>query len=217
MARILSATGFTTVYCTPHVIKGAFEKSPAEIKGRVALLQQQLLAASIPLQLLAAAEYYLDEYLTGLLDEPLPLGDTKQLLLEIPDHAEVDFVKETCFRIRCSGYTPLIAHPERCKLLAVKAPSRIKGALQSLFNRYSLHSKFPPASPDPTLLQYLQQIGCRFQGNIGSFAGAYGERVRQQALNILAHGLYDCFGSDAHHAAKLKDTLQRGRQSPLQQ
>lgn len=213
MARTLSAAGFTTVCCTPHMLKGSFEKSADEIRRRVAKLQQQLAEEAIPLQLIAASEYYLDEYLLRFLDDPLPLGETRQLLIEIPGHVPVDFVKETCYRIKCSGFIPLIAHPERCSLLKAEPRSVIdKGFWRSLFSK-SLESRTSNFEPQNiTLLGYLKEIGCCFQGNIGSFAGVYGERVRRQAIALLGQGVYDCFGSDAHHAAQLDDILQRGRQ-----
>jgi protein-tyrosine phosphatase len=207
MARALSAAGFTTVCCTPHLMKGSYDTSATEIRERTAQLQQRLAAESIPLKLLAGAEYYLDEYLLQLLQDPLPLGDTRQILVEISSHAPVEFVKETFYRIKCSGYTPLIAHPERCTLLEPKstAPGK-KGLWSSLFN-----SKLKTQNSE--LLDYLREIGCKFQGNLGSFAGVYGDRVRQRALTFLKSELYDCFGSDAHRTEHLEDLLKRGMQS----
>ena len=214
MARTLRAAGFTTICCTPHLIKGFYERSAAETKSLVEQLQQQLTAASIHVKLLAGAEYYLDEYLLKLLDDPLPLGDTQQLLIEIPGHAQIEYVKETCFRIKCSGYTPLIAHPERCPLLEPKSSSPDKKTLWgSLFNAKlaTQHSKLN--TQNSTLLDYLQKIGCRFQGNLGSFAGMYGGRVRDKAIGFMGSGLYDCFGSDAHTPERLKEMLGAGLQS----
>jgi len=192
MARTLSAAGFTTVCCTPHLIKGTYECSAAGIRERTAQLQQQLAAESIPLQLIAGAEYYLDEYLPELLHDPLPLGYSQLLLIEIPGHAPPEFVKETCYRIKGSGYTPLIAHPERCTLLEPKSAVPDKqGLWSSLFN-----SKLKTQNSE--LLSYLQEIGCHFQGNLGSFAGYYGEKVRSKAEEFLATGIYTHFGSDLH-------------------
>ena len=207
MARTLRAAGFTTICCTPHLIKGFYERSAAETKSLVEQLQQQLTAASIHVKLLAGAEYYLDEYLLKLLEDPLPLGDTQQLLIEIPGHAQTEYVKETCFRIKCSGYTPLIAHPERCPLLEPKPVDPVKKSLWgSLCN-----SKLTTHNSE--LLEYLQKIGCRFQGNLGSFAGMYGGRVRDKAIGFMGSGLYDCFGSDAHTPERLKEMLGAGLQS----
>src|SRR6185369_5354050 len=170
MARVLSAAGFTTVCCTPHLIKGTYECSAVGIRERTKLLQQQLAAESIPLQLIAGAEYYLDEYLPELLHDPLPLGDSKLLLIEIPGHAPVEFVKETCYLIKGSGYTPLIAHPERCTLLALQEPRGQKKGWKEFLPRaiFSSHQS-PVTSHQSQLLLYLQEIGCKFQGNLGSF------------------------------------------------
>ena len=131
------------------------------------------------------------------LKDPLPLGETRFLLIEIPHTAPVEFVKETCYRITCGGYTPLIAHPERCHLLDPKfQDTNRKGLWGSLFNSKLKTQNSEPA--DNSLLAYLQEIECKFQGNLGSFAGRYGERVRQAAERLREAGVYTHFGSDAH-------------------
>ena len=214
MARVLSGVGFTTVCCTPHLLKGAYDTSAHEIRERTAQLQLQLAAESIHLQLTPGAEYYLDEYLVELLRDPLPLGEAKLLLIEIPNHAPEEFVKETCYRIKCSGYTPLIAHPERCALLALPDLKAQTKGWKGFFSRATSHQS-PVTSNQSPLLPYLRDIGCHFQGNLGSFAGVYGNRVRQQALAFLKSGLYDCFGSDAHRSENLEDMLKRGKQAHL--
>ncbi len=163
MARKLMAAGFTTICCTPHMIKGVYEYSAPEIKSQTEQLQQQLTANSIELELIAGAEYYLDEYLLKLLDEPLPLGDTQQLLIEIPGNAQIEHVKETCSRIKCSGFTPLIAHPERCRLLELRPGDPGKKSLWgSIFTGKR-------QAQDSALLEHLRAIGCRFQGNSWQF------------------------------------------------
>jgi protein-tyrosine phosphatase len=192
MARALVAAGFSAVCCTPHQIKGTYECRPAAIRERTEQLQHKLGAASLQLKLFPGAEYYLDEYLPELLTDPLPLGNTNLLLIEIPNHAPVEFVKESCYRIKGSGFIPLIAHPERCTLLELNSGgSDRKGLFSSLFN-----SKLKTQNSE--LLNYLLEIGCKFQGNLGSFIGYYGERIRQKAKEFLAAGIYTHFGSDLH-------------------
>jgi len=201
MARMLRSAGFTTLCCTPHLIKGVYEYSASEIKNRTGQLQQQLTANSIELKLIAGAEYYLDEYLHKLLDDPLPLGDTQRLLIEIPGHAVIEVIKEACFRIKCSGYTPLIAHPERCSLLEMQSGESARKSLwSSLFNATS-------TAQSSELLDYLKGIGCQFQGDLGSFTGLYGNRTRNKAIQFRQNGLYDCFGSDAHTPFRLEEML----------
>lgn len=47
-------------------------------------------------------------------------------------------------------------------------------------------------------MAYLQEIGCTFQGNIGSLDGLYGKEVQQTAKYFHANKLFTHFGTDAH-------------------
>ena len=202
MGRALRKAGFTTVYCTPHLIRGSFDADNGAVIKAVAALQARLEAEDIPLQLLPGREYYLDEFLLDYLKDPLPLGDTKYLLIEIPNHMSLAYVKETCYRIRCSGFTPMIAHPERCHLLVPKTQhTDRKGLWGLLFNSKLETRNSKPA--DNSLLAYLQEIVCQFQGNLGSFAGMYGGRVKRSAEKLRELGIYSHFGSDLHAAASV--------------
>src|ERR1035437_8750327 len=83
MASALSAAGFTTVYCTPHLIRGCYEAGNDEIRRGVAELQERVNSNGIPLTLLTGREYCLDEYLLASLEGRLPLGNSLLILLEI--------------------------------------------------------------------------------------------------------------------------------------
>lgn len=201
IARGLRLAGYTTVYCTPHLVRGSYEADNAMVIATLTALQAELVQQRIGLQLLPGREYYLDEYLIEYLKDPLPLGDTKYILIEIPNHMPVAFIKETCYRIKCDGFVPMIAHPERCMHFAVQSqkPAGNLNRILGLFNGSNSklktqNSKFDEAS----LSGYLKEIGCRFQGNLGSFVGRYGEVVRTSAEHLRANGLYTCFGTDAH-------------------
>ncbi len=204
MARELQAAGFSTICCTPHMIKGCYEASNYVVREGVTTLQARLDTLGIDLRLLPGREYYLDEFLPEHLKDPLPLGDTRFFLVEVPSHAPVDFVKETFYRITCSGYTPMIAHPERCRLLdPASQVTHGKGIWGSFFNSKLKTQNSKLASN--SLLTYLQEIGCKFQGNLGSFSGRYGERVRHVAELLREAGVYTHFGSDAHEMEHTRD------------
>lgn len=214
MARKLSATGFATIYCTPHIIHGVYDRSAADIRGRVARFQEKLQADGLAVQLVAGAEYYLDEYLLALLNDPLPLGDSGLLLVEIPVQTPGDLVAETCQHIIAKGYLPLIAHPERCGLLnAEPLDSGNKNFWHSLVARYVTSADAKLKTQNSKLLSCLVEMGCKFQGNLGSFAGIYGDKVRQRAEAFRQAGLYSHFGSDAHHAPHLEDFILKGLQA----
>lgn len=206
IARAIEREGFSELYCTPHQMKGVYEAAPARIIDRVAELQQLLDKNSIRLKLSSGAEYYLDEYLPTFLAQPLPVA-AGCILAEAPLQTTVQHVETFIAKILSSGFTPLIAHPERTPLFSPAPSQQSKGGwLGTLFGK---NGKRGENGVSPAVAG-LVAIGCRFQGNIGSFAGIYGERARSTALTLLDSGVYSCLGSDAHRPERLAETLQSG-------
>lgn len=205
MARILASYGFSTVHCTPHLIRGGFENRPDGVRSGVAALQEQLADAEIPVHLVAGTEHYFDEYLMDLVPGALTVGGSRYLLVEIPFRAPGDLVPAMVIQLRRLGLLPLFAHPERC---AAFDPPRhdagLFGTLSSVLGR----RKEP--SLEGALVLDLKRSGCKFQGNIGSFAGVYGSVVRQRAIVLLKNGIYSCLGSDAHTSQGLSAILASG-------
>ncbi len=212
MARFLATAGFQTVHCTPHLINGVYSAGSQAVRSGVEALQGRLDREGIDLRLEPGREYYLDEFLLGNLDDPLLVGDTGLLLVEFSNQATEDQVKSTLFRVVQKGFTPLIAHPERYRLLEPKEDKSKKGFWTSFFNSKlkTQNSQFPNA-----LLSYLQEIGCQFQGNLGSFAGLYGERVQRNAQRLQDMGLYSHYGTDGHSVKGLKASgIRESRDNP---
>jgi protein-tyrosine phosphatase len=203
VAAALSTAGFTTVYCTPHLIRGLYEAGNDQVLEGVDALQAQLVSRGIPLSLRAGREYCLDEYLNTSLEDPLTLGDSRLILVEIPPRMTGDIVRRVLYDVVRSGFTPVIAHPERCHLLEppVSAAGRtllgnIKGLLGlSTPVRYEQAADGMTGNP---LFDFLHDLGCSFQGNLGSFNGYYGWRVRAVAEKLRELGIYDRYGSDLH-------------------
>ena len=75
------------------------------------------------------------------------------------------------FDLQVAGYIPVLAHPERY-----------------LF----YHQNFE---------EYLKLIkaGCKFQLNVLSVVGYYGEGIAKISERLLQKGMYDFVGSDVHH------------------
>lgn len=208
IATALAKAGFKEVYCTPHMIRGAYDNQPENIRSRVDALQDAVNQNGIGLKLYPGMEYYLDEYLPAIIQEPLPLHNAAFILVELPQQTTFHVVESLTSKIISRGFTPLIAHPERSPVLTVPDKKRGGGIFgSSITNLFSRSSYYPSGtSPVDTLLSK----GCRFQGNIGSFAGMYGERVRAIALGLLERGAYSCLGSDAHRPERLAETLESG-------
>uniref|UniRef100_Q3ASV2 protein-tyrosine-phosphatase n=1 Tax=Chlorobium chlorochromatii (strain CaD3) TaxID=340177 RepID=Q3ASV2_CHLCH len=203
MARLLVQAGYKQVYCTSHLIKGMYEVTNSELLHTRDMLQQELNKQDIALQLLFGREYYLDEFLLDFLTEPLLFEGTNLLMVEIPNNTSADVVKNTLFAIARRGYTPMIAHPERCQLLEITTYEQksTKG-----WKKWFMGGKEDSTMPEHTnsLLRYLQQLGCMFQGNLGSFKGLYGHRVKANARAFEQYGLYTHFGTDGHSPDMLR-------------
>jgi protein-tyrosine phosphatase len=213
IAAFLAAGGVTEVYCTPHLVRGCYEAGNDEVRWGVARLQERLTAGGIPITLRSGREYCLDEYLQAALEDPLPLGDSRLVLVEIPPHATADMVRRLLYDVVRAGFTPVLAHPERSPLLNPSGPPAgnggIRGALGHLLGggRRNGHARRSSDAAVNPLLTYLRDLGCSFQGNLGSFSGFYGGRVKSTAESMRAAGLYDRYGTDVHTLEQAKMVL----------
>jgi len=207
MARILAAFGFAAVHCTPHRIMGCYENDPARVNRAIRSLQGLLEGAGIPLRLIPGTEHYLDEFLLDQLPGVLTVGSSRYLLVEAPFRSGTGMVTAMAAGVQKRGLAPLFAHPERCSAFdPALREDGLRGAL-SFFGR-----KKEPGMEGALVLQ-LRDCGCRFQGNLGSFAGFYGSDVKERAILFLKHGVYSCVGSDAHRCDGLAAMLAAGLQA----
>lgn len=205
MARSLAASGYRQICCTPHAMCGVYDNDRQRVEQALADLQRQLDAAGIALQLLPGMEYYLDEYFPGHLANPVPLGATRLLLVEIPSRAHPEMIRDHLFQIVRQGLVPLLAHPERIPSLRW-SDSRPSGGLWS---RLTSRLSTPSTEAQFDLLD-LRALGCQFQGNLGSLGGYYGPEVKSRAQALLQGGFYDRFGTDGHHQRGLAQILKVG-------
>lgn len=217
MGRLLIEAGFTEVYCTPHCLHGAYDNTSKHIQQATAALQQAFQKENLALTLHPGMEYYLDEMFLQNLDQLQPLGSSRLVLVEAPQQARPELLKDALFQLRRRKWVPVVAHPERCGLFDQNS-DRKTSATDWLVKRWPFRKAFSSNgdTPQETLLQILVNMGCQFQGNISSFAGLYGSEVTQQAHAHLAAGVYDYFGTDGHDVRSLQRHLPRGLQKLAQ-
>lgn len=205
MARILYDFGFSTVYCTPHLISGCYENDPPRVGRTTQILQSLLNEAGILLKLMPGCEHYLDESLPGRLSGAFTIGTGKRVLVEVPFRSGPELLRPMVDAFARLGLRPLIAHPERCRAFEpAVAEHGLRGALSVMLGRQ------PAGDFEQWEVAEMLRRGCLFQGNLGSFAGFYGAEVRERALLFLRHGVYACIGSDAHSSANLQRMLDSG-------
>lgn len=214
MAAALQKAGVKKVYCTPHLISGSFEADNKTVKRATAELQAQLNNNHVDLELLPGREYYLDEFLPRYLADPMPLGNTNFILIEIANHMPPEFVKEAFYLIKRRGYVPMIAHPERCRLFDPPEKKTKHWLGELLFRerpnsdyallraqspaRSTVRTGAPNSEHEGALLSYLRDLGCAFQANLGSFSARYRAHVQKTARWFQDEGFYTHSGTDLH-------------------
>lgn len=168
--------GVTDVWCTPHIM----EDVPNTTEGLTERFNELQAIYDGPVRLHLAAEYMMDNLLEErLASRDLLLMEDDVLLVETSTVSAPYDINGTLSAIMSAGYTPMLAHPERCRFLAEKDFER-------------LHSK-----------------GVRFQLNLGSVAGYYGPSAKRKAEWILEKGWYSAVGSDCHRLRSIQEQLSR--------
>jgi Capsular polysaccharide biosynthesis protein len=157
-------------------------------ENRPAFLQKRFAdfqkEAPAGIELRLAAEYMLDVGFYGQQEDGLLTLGDKHVLIEMSYLSPSPELIHVIYDLQLKGYIPLLAHPERYLFM------------------------------DQTQYCDLKAKGCKYQLNLMSLSGQYGERAQDVAWFLLQKGLYDFVGSDIHrlnvflhHMNRLKLTL----------
>lgn len=128
-------------------------------------------AYSGPIKLYLAAENMLDNLFEERLErnDLLPLGENgDHLLVETSYFSPPMGLSNILLRIKAKGYHPILAHPERYV--------------------YMGESDY----------QQLKDMGVKFQLNLPSIAGMYGNRIKKKAVLLLSEKAVAYTGTDIH-------------------
>jgi tyrosine-protein phosphatase YwqE len=174
LASAMKSWGFERVTCTPH-ITNKYRNTPDGMLPVFEKMQEALDSKGIDLDIKLSAEYRLvPETWPEVLEKNWIMRiEDKYILMELPifDPSDIKDLKplEEFRKIVSLGLVPLLPHPERYAYLSRKE-----------------------------LMEFLE-AGVKIQCNYGSFAGLYGEDVRQKAQALLDEGLVSFYGSDMHN------------------
>ena len=186
LIRILHSLGYRKLITTPHTMSHRYPNDRQTILEGLETLRGAIKDARIDIAVEAASEYYLDEHFAELITEKNLLTFGKNnVLFEMSYLIEPPQLDSVIFELQSSGYTPVLAHPERYLFLHKR------------FERY----------------RELKERGVRFQVNINSLGGFYSKAVRKVAQQIMYAGWIDYLGSDTHHRRhtdSLAATLESG-------
>jgi protein-tyrosine phosphatase len=172
LVRQLYDLGYRHVITTPHVMADLYPNTPKDITDGLAALRVAVSAAGIDIELDAAAEYFMDEHFSALVehDQLLTLPGNRVLVEMSMMNAPPNLFNDL-FRLQTKGYAPVLAHPERYLFL------------KQDFRQYTR----------------LKDYGCEFQLNLLSVTGYYGKPVREAAIKLLKNNMINFLGTDLHH------------------
>lgn len=123
------------------------------------------------IQLALAAENMMDGLFVKRLEQGIlmPYGDNQDELLIETSYVQPPMRMEGILRdLQKAGFTPVLAHPERYLYM------------------------------DAEKYENIKEMGVKFQLNVTSLIGAYGNQVKERAEYLLNEGYYNYSGSDAH-------------------
>ncbi|HEX6559069.1 MAG TPA: CpsB/CapC family capsule biosynthesis tyrosine phosphatase [Longimicrobiales bacterium] len=172
--RVFQREGVATAVVTPHV-DASLTAKPGELQARLAELDEgwaklQRCAQGGSLALRRGVELLLDVPEPDLSEPRLRLGGGKFVLMEFPFMMLPPQSGRAVRAIADSGYTPIIAHPER-----------YRGFLTDIERAAE-----------------WKQNGAYLQMNGGSLLGRYGTEARRAAFELLERGWVDYLCSDYH-------------------
>ena len=172
MLRAEQEMGINRVILTSHVTAVTFENTRESLLHAYEVLKQAVADAGLDIELHVSAEYRMDEYFDKeyAADHLIPMPGN-HLLLENSFQQELMNLSDLLFELQVKGYHTILAHPER-------------------YSYYSHRRK---------RYEELHNAGARFQVNILSFTGYFGEEARESALWFAQNGMIDYLGSDMHN------------------
>jgi len=174
----LSEAGITRFICTPHVIGDMYRNTPQTVGAALEVLKEACSKNNLQVELSAAAEYMMDDYLMDLLRNRAPLLTlTKNYVLtELSYATPPNNIETIAFELNTAGYLPLMAHPERY---------------------FYYHKNY-------NAYHRMKELGFLLQVNLLSISGYYGKAAAKAARYIIENNLADFIGTDLHHFNHLR-------------
>lgn len=175
----MSDLGYHKVITTPHVFTDLYPNTAEKILAGLSAVRDEVKRREIPIEVDAAAEYYLDENFENLIEEKKLLTFGKNyVLFELSFIENPPNLARAVFNMILQGYKPVLAHPERYEYW------------NENFSRY----------------EDLADKDVYLQLNINSLTGHYGNSVKSTAEKLIDAGLVSFLGSDCHHPGHIQMT-----------
>ena len=177
IVKNLQSLGFEKVITTPHIMYDFYRNTPEIILGGLKDLQDELKKQYVDVEVLAAAEYYIDYDFEAKVDSGekfLTMGNN-QLLIETSFISAPPNFENTIFKLQLAGYKLILAHPERYGFMTFED------------------------------LQTYKTRSLSLQLNLLSLLGYYGPPAQSMAEKLIQNKMVDYIGTDCqnHHQSTL--------------
>ena len=181
--------GYTKLITTPHILGDMYRNDREGILKKLEALRAAVKETGITIEINAAAEYFLDDHVAGLLrkNEPLLTISGNMVLVEFSMAHPSMSLKDILFDMQMQGYQPVIAHPERYIYL----------------------------ERNKEFYEELKDIGCLFQLNLLSLGNYYGKSVHNLTQHLVKKGYYNLIGTDLHNLHQLEELNNPALAGPL--
>jgi protein-tyrosine phosphatase len=177
LIRYFQEAGYRKVITTPHVMSDAYRNTPEIILGGMEKVRAALKENNIPIELEAAAEYYIDyDFEEKIESGKLLTFGNKYILVEMSFVNPPDNLNHILFKLQTNGYKPIMAHPERYTFW------------HRDFEKY----------------EELKERGMFLQLNINSLTGHYSIPTKRIAEQLIEKNMIDFLGSDCHHTGHVE-------------
>lgn len=168
--------GITDIIVTPHHLSGDFVNPKNKILDEMEYLKNLIQTHGIDINIYPGQEIRINgDILNGLIDNSnLSLNHSNYVLIEFAFSEMPHYAERLFFDLQMKGFTPIIAHPERCR----------------------------PIKESPNKLYHLIEKGALAQVTANSVTGKLGDGLQELSLNMIKNNLVHIIGSDAHHSEK---------------
>ena len=144
--------GVTKICLTPHYIEPNYIKTVEENKEKFEALREELEKQNINVELFLGNEIFINREVVKNIEENKvsTINNTSYVLVEIPMYTEIKNIKDILEGITDSGYSVIIAHPERYMCVQkninyfynlVDGPIYLQGNYESLIGLYGAEAK----------------------------------------------------------------------------
>lgn len=175
--KAMMKLGYEKFITTPHIYPDLYPNTRETILAAHGVLLQKLKEEQVDVEIIPAAEYFIDDLFADRLKnkEPLLTIHKNWVLVEISFMTPPPDLNNILFDLIVHGYQPVLAHPERYSFYHNQ---------KEIFHRF-------------------KDQGCLLQINLLSLSGYYGRGAQEAAQYMLQEKIVDLMGTDLHHQRHL--------------